>query len=55
MKKTLAMILAIMMLLACVPAMAEGVENPYEEYGVEIYTDENGNVIDLGGMEIIKK
>lgn len=53
MKKTLAMILAIMMLLACVPAMAEGIENPYEEYGVEIYTDENGNVIDLGGMEII--
>ena len=42
MKKTLAMILAIMMLLACVPAMAEGIENPYEEYGVEIYTDENG-------------
>ncbi len=53
MKKTLAMILAIMMLLACVPAMADGIENPYEEYGVEIYTDENGNVIDLGGMEII--
>lgn len=53
MKKTLAMILAIMMLLACVPAMAEDVENPYEEYGVEIYTDENGDVIDLGGMEII--
>lgn len=53
MKKTLAMILAIMMLLACVPVMAEGIENPYEEYGVEIYTDENGNVIDLGGMEII--
>ncbi|MBQ3486594.1 MAG: hypothetical protein IJA77_13940 [Clostridia bacterium] len=53
MKKTLAMILAIMMLLAVVPAMAEGVENPYEEYGVEIYTDENGEVIDLGGMEIV--
>ena len=53
MKKTLAMLLAIMMLLAVVPAMAEGVENPYEEYGVEIYTDENGEVIDLGGMEIV--
>ncbi len=54
MKKTLAMILALMMLLACVPAMAEGVENPYEEYGVEIKIDPaTGKPYDLGGMEII--
>ena len=54
MKKTLAMILALMMLLACVPAMAEGVENPYEEYGVEIQIDPaTGKPYDLGGMEII--
>lgn len=54
MKKTLAMILAIMMLLACVPAMAEGVENPYEEYGIEIQIDPaTGKPYDLGGMEII--
>lgn len=53
MKKTLALILAALMLLSVVPAMAEDVENPYEEYGVEIQRDENGNVIDLGGMEII--
>ena len=54
MKKTLAMILAIMMLLACVPAMAEDVENPYAEYGVEIQIDPaTGKPYDLGGMEII--
>ena len=53
MKKTLALILALVMLLACVPALAEEVDNPYEEYGVEIYRDADGNVIDLGGMEII--
>lgn len=54
MKKTLAMILAIMMLLACVPAMAEDVENPYAEYGVEILIDPaTGKPYDLGGMEII--
>ena len=53
MKKTLAMLLALMMLLACVPAMAEGVENPYEEYGVEIQIDPaTGKPYDLGGMEI---
>lgn len=53
MKKTLAMILALMMLLACVPAMAEGIENPYEEYGVEIKIDPaTGKPYDLGGMEI---
>ena len=56
MKKTLAMILALMMLLACVPAMAEGIENPYEEYGVEIKIDPaTGKPYDLGGMEIIEK
>ncbi len=54
MKKTLAMLLALVMLLACVPAMAEGVENPYEEYGVEIKIDPaTGKPYDLGGMEII--
>lgn len=54
MKKTLAMILALMMLLACVPAMAEGIENPYEEDGIEIQIDPaTGKPYDLGGMEII--
>ncbi|MBQ8555477.1 MAG: hypothetical protein IJ438_06320 [Clostridia bacterium] len=53
MKKTLAMILALMMLLACVPAMAEDIENPYEEYGVEIQIDPaTGKPYDLGGMVI---
>lgn len=50
MKKFLALLLAALMVLGTVSALAE---NPYEEYGIEIYTDENGNVIDLGGMEII--
>ncbi len=53
MKKFLAMLLAAMMLLACVPAMAEEVENPYEEYGITIARGADGKVIDLGGMEII--
>ncbi|MBQ8201049.1 MAG: hypothetical protein IJZ74_04700 [Clostridia bacterium] len=53
MKKTLAMLLALMMLLACVPAMAEDIENPYEEYGVEIQIDPaTGKPYDLGGMVI---
>ncbi len=54
MKKTLALILALMMFIGCVPAMAEGIENPYEEYGVEIKIDPaTGKPYDLGGMEII--
>ncbi len=53
MKKTLAMLLALAMVLALVPAFADEVENPYAEYGVEIYTDAEGNVIDLGGMVIV--
>lgn len=53
MKKTLAMLLALVMLLACVPAMAEGVENPYEEYGIEVQIDPaTGKPYDLGGMVI---
>lgn len=53
MKKTLAMLLALMMLLACVPAMAEDVENPYAEYGVEIKIDPaTGKPYDLGGMVV---
>lgn len=53
MKKTLAMLLALVMVLACVPALAAEIDNPYEEYGVEILKDKDGKVIDLGGMEII--
>lgn len=53
MKKTLAMLLALMMLLACVPAMAEDVENPYAEYGVELKIDPaTGKPYDLGGMVV---
>lgn len=53
MKKTLAMLLALMMLLACIPAMAEDVENPYAEYGVEIKIDPaTGKPYDLGGMVV---
>ena len=54
MKKTLAMLLALVMVLACIPAMAEDVENPYEEDGVVIRIDPaTGKPYDLGGMEII--
>ena len=55
MKKTLALVLALMMVLAAVPSIsvAEEIDNPYEDEGVVIYRDADGNVIDLGGMEII--
>ncbi len=53
MKKTLALFLALMMIVGCIPAMAEGIENPYEEYGVEIKIDPaTGKPYDLGGMVI---
>lgn len=53
MKKTLALILAALMMFSMVSALAEEPNNPYEEYGIEILRDADGNVIDLGGMEII--
>ena len=54
MKKLIALLLAAIMLMAvCLPALAEEPENPYAEDGVEILRDADGNVIDLGGMEII--
>lgn len=53
MKKTLSLLLALMLLLSCIPAVAESVENPYEEYGVEILIDPaTGEPYDLGGMVI---
>ena len=53
MKKLVALLLAAIMLMCWLPSLAEEIDNPYEEYGVEILRDADGNVIDLGGMEII--
>lgn len=54
MKRYLALFLSLVMILCALPmAFAEDIDNPYEEYGVEIQRDADGNVIDLGGMEII--
>ena len=53
MKRYLALFLSLVMILCALPlAIAEDVDNPYEEYGVKIEVDADGNVIDLGGMEI---
>ena len=51
MKRYLALFLSLVMIL-CALAIAEDVENPYEDDGIVIYRDADGNVIDLGGMEI---
>lgn len=54
MKRYLALFLSLVMILCALPtAFAEDIENPYEDEGVVIYRDADGNVIDLGGMEII--
>jgi ABC-type glycerol-3-phosphate transport system substrate-binding protein len=53
MKKLVALILAAIMVMCWLPSLAEDVDNPYAEYGVEILKDANGNKIDLGGMEVI--
>lgn len=54
MKRYLALFLSLVMILCALPlAIAEDVENPYEDDGIVIYRDADGNVIDLGGMEII--
>ena len=53
MKRYLALFLSLVMILCALPlAIAEDVENPYEDDGIVIYRDADGNVIDLGGMEI---
>ena len=53
MKRYLALFLSLVMILCTLPlAIAEDVENPYEDDGIVIYRDADGNVIDLGGMEI---
>ena len=49
MKKLLSLVLAAMMLLACVPAMAEEVPEGYPEIQIDPAT---GAPYDLGGMEI---
>lgn len=52
MKKILATILSLALLLSLASfAIADEVESPFE--GVEVARDADGNVIDLGGMEII--
>ena len=52
MKRYLALFLSLVMILCALPlAIAEDVENPYEDDGIVIYRDADGNVIDLGGME----
>ena len=53
MKKLVALLLAAIMVMCWLPALADEPENPYAEDGVEILRDADGNVIDLGGMEII--
>ena len=53
MKRYLALFLSLVMILCALPlAIAEDIDNPYEDDGVVIYRDADGNVIDLGGMEI---
>ncbi len=53
MKKLVALLLAAIMVMCWLPALADEPENPYADDGVEILRDKDGNVIDLGGMEII--
>ncbi len=53
MKKLFALLLAAVMMMSVLSVLAEEPENPYAEDGIEIIRDADGNVIDLGGMEII--
>ena len=47
MKRYLALFLSLVMILCALPlAIAEEVENPYEDDGIVIYRDADGNVID---------
>ncbi len=53
MKKLVALVLAAIMVMCWLPSLAEDVENPYAEDGVEILRDADGKVLDLGGIEVI--
>ena len=53
MKKLVALLLAAVMVMCWLPALADEPENPYAEDGIELIRDKDGNVVDLGGMEII--
>lgn len=50
MKRTLALLLTLLLLVGSIPA-ALAVESPFE--GVDVILDANGKVVDLGGIEVV--